>query len=212
MAETAAITQMRPCPLNERVIIERLAVGSIDRKASGWWGMMTLIATEASLFVYLLFSYYYLALENGRNWLPPDLPSFSLSGPNTVLLLLSSAAVWFGERGLRGSRVQLVGGLLAGAAMGVGFLVVQHVEWMNKAFGPASNSYGSTYFVVTGLHMAHVAAGLTILAVLALWSALGYFDETRSAPVSIGAVYWHFVDVVWLAIFFTFYVTPRLGW
>jgi heme/copper-type cytochrome/quinol oxidase subunit 3 len=59
--------------------------------------------------------------------------------------------------------------------------------------------------------MAHVAIGLLVLAALFVWSLLGYFDIGRHAPVSIGAVYWHFVDAVWLTLFFTFYITPRLG-
>ena len=50
-----------------------------------------------------------------------------------------------------------------------------------------------------------------ILAVLFVWSLLGYFDERRHAPVTIGSIYWHFVDVVWLFIFFTFYITPYLS-
>ena len=59
--------------------------------------------------------------------------------------------------------------------------------------------------------MMHVAAGVIILATLSLWSALGYFNRIRSAPVSIGAIYWHIVNAVWLVLFFTFYITPRLG-
>ena len=50
-----------------------------------------------------------------------------------------------------------------------------------------------------------------ILLALLVWEALGYFGPHRDAPPSIGAIYWHFVDAVWLAVFFTFYVTPHLG-
>jgi cytochrome c oxidase subunit 3 len=192
--------------------IGRLPVGSVGSRTSGWWGMMTLIATEAFLFVYLLFSYYYLAFHYGRAWLPAELPSFRLSGPDTVILIVSSVAVWFGERGARrGSRWQLVGGLLAGFILGALFVAIQIREWMEKPFGIDSHSYGSTYYTVTGFHLAHVVAGLLVLAALTLWSALGYFDRTRMAPVSIGAIYWHFVDAVWLTVFFTFYVTPYLS-
>jgi cytochrome c oxidase subunit 1/cytochrome c oxidase subunit I+III len=82
---------------------------------------------------------------------------------------------------------------------------------MDKPFGLSSHSYGSLYFTVTGFHMAHVLVGLLILGLLLFWSALGYFDRARMAPVSIGGVYWHFVDAVWLTVFFTFYVTPHLS-
>jgi cytochrome c oxidase subunit 3 len=195
-----------------RLVIGQLPVGSVDRRASGWWGMLTLILTEAFLFAYLLFSYYYFAVQYGHSWLPPDLPSFRLSAPNTVILLLSSVAVWFGERGVRqGSRPRLVLGLLVGLVLGAAFVGVQLMEWSDKPFTIASHSYGSLYFTITGFHMAHVAAGLLVLAALVVWSALGYFDPARLAPVAIGAIYWHFVDAVWLTVFFTFYVTPRLS-
>ena len=49
-----------------------------------------------------------------------------------------------------------------------------------------------------------------MLAALLLWSALGYFDRARLAPVTIGAIYWYFVNAAWLAVFFTFCITPYL--
>ena len=195
-----------------QLTIGRLSVGSIERRASGWWGMLTLILTEAFLFAYLLVSYYYFAVQYGRPWLPAELPSFRLSGPNTAILLLSSVAVWFAERGARqDSRWRLLLGLLLGLVLGAVFVGIQFLEWMDKPFGLASHSYGSLYFTITGFHMAHVAAGLLVLAALLVWSALGYFDRERMAPVASGAPYWHFVDAVWLTLFFTFYVTPRLS-
>jgi cytochrome c oxidase subunit 3 len=206
------MAEMTAEPAGRRLVIGRLAVGSIDRRASGWWGMLALILTEAFLFANLLFSYYYFAVQYGRPWLPAELPSFRLSAPNTVILILSSVAVWFGEQGARrGSRWRLILGLLLGLLLGVVFVGIQFMEWMDKPFSLSSDSYGSIYFTVTGFHMAHVAAGLLILAFLLLWSVLGYFDRERLSPVAIGAIYWHFVDAVWLTIFFTFYTTPRLS-
>ena len=79
-----------------------------------------------------------------------------------------------------------------------------------KSFTPFTGSYGSLYYIITGFHMLHVIAGVLILLTLSLWCALGYFNRIRSAPVTIGAIYWHFVDAVWLVLFFTF--TSRHGW
>jgi cytochrome c oxidase subunit 3 len=49
-----------------------------------------------------------------------------------------------------------------------------------------------------------------ILTLLLIWTALGYFDEHRYATLTIGSLYWHFVDVVWLFIFSTFFLLPYL--
>lgn len=189
-----------------------LPVGSIEGHDTGTWGMWTLIATEAALFAYLLFGYYYFAAQFGHAWLPSKLPEFRLALPNTVILLASSAAAWWGERGVkRNSTLQLAAGLGIALLLGLIFLGIQLFEWRSKDFAPWTSSYGSFYFITTGFHMAHVAAGLLMLLGVLVWGLLGYFDARRHTPVSIAAVYWHFVDAVWLAVFFTYYVTPRLG-
>jgi cytochrome c oxidase subunit III len=189
-----------------------LPVGIIGSHSGGWWGMVGLILTEAGLFVYLLFSYYYFAIQPHAAPWPPEMPALKLSAPNTIILLLSSAAVWWGERSTRrGRRSSQLLGLGIGLLLGIIFIVVQAFEWKSKSFSLTSGPYGSLFFTVTGFHMAHVILGVLILAAILLWSALGYFGPVRSAPVTIGAMYWHFVDAVWLAVFFTFYITPYLG-
>jgi len=196
----------------EDIAVRPLPVGSPGRKSSGWFGMMTLIATEASLFVYLLFSYFYFALWSDGAFLPKDPPKFNLSGPDTVILLLSSVVVWWGEKGARkGHRRQLSLGLLGGIVLGAIFVGVQLIEWSGKPYQFNSSAYSSLYFTITGFHLAHVVIGMLVLLVLLVWSLLGHFDSRRHAPVAIGAIYWHFVDAIWLAVFFTIYVTPYLG-
>jgi cytochrome c oxidase subunit III len=102
-------------------------------------------------------------------------------------------------------------GLGAAAFLGIVFLIVQYFEWAEKKFTLASTGYSSLYFVITGFHMAHVVVGVFMLMALTVWSAMGYFNRFRYAHIHIGALYWHFVDAVWLAVFFTFYLTPLLG-
>lgn len=106
---------------------------------------------------------------------------------------------------------QVAAWLGGGALLGVVFVLIQYQEWLSKPFSLSSSAYGSLYFVITGFHLAHVMVGIAILVVLTVWTLLGYFDAERNAAVSIGAIYWHFVDAVWLTIFATFYITPYLG-
>ena len=96
---------------------QRLLVGSIGYRAAGWWAILGGILTEAALFVFLLFSYYYLAIQpHSGAWLPGGPPSLKLSLPNTFILLASSVAVWWGEWGTkRGNRPMQIAGLLGRA-------------------------------------------------------------------------------------------------
>jgi len=192
----------------------KLPVGAIDTRASGWWAMIFVVFTEASLFAYLLFSYFYLAVQPHLAGTFPQggPPSLALALPNTAILLLSSVAIGWAQFNIeRDDNRRLCWGLGIGAVLGMIFLVIQYFEWAQKPFTLASSSYGSLYFTVTGFHMAHVVVGVIMLWMLFAWSAMGYFNRVRYAHIHIGALYWHFVDAVWLAVFFTFYITPLLG-
>jgi heme/copper-type cytochrome/quinol oxidase subunit 3 len=198
----------------ERIIAEpgQLPVGPIGRSGIGWWGVATLVASEAALFSYLLFSYYYIGASAQPAWLPEPYPKMWPSLPNTVLLVASSFVAIYGEKGVeKGNRTQALTGFGAAFVMGAIFAVVQGYEWWTKTYGLGSSSYGSLYYTTTGFHLAHVIAGLIILASLFGWTAIDYFSPRRRISVSAGVLYWHFVDVVWLFVFTTYYVTPYLG-
>jgi heme/copper-type cytochrome/quinol oxidase subunit 3 len=135
-----------------------------------------------------------------------------LALPNTVLLLASSLVAWFGERGvLDRRRGQALLGFGVAAVMGTVFVVVQVFEWSAKTYRIGDSSYASLYFVTTGFHIAHVILGIGALWAIFLWTALDYFSPRRRLTVSAGVLYWHFVDVVWLFVFTTYYLTPYLG-
>jgi len=190
----------------------RLPVGSKGRHASGWWGMLTVIVTEAALFAYLIFSYFYIASQARGAWPPEGLPTLRIALPDTIILLAGSVTVWWGDRSIkRGHAAHLVLGYAATLILGVVFLVLQGFEWKAKPFQFTTDAYGSLYFVTTGFHMVHVLVGLIMIAVLLWWTWRGYFGAQRHAAITIGAMYWHFVTVVWLAVFATFYIAPYLG-
>jgi heme/copper-type cytochrome/quinol oxidase subunit 3 len=128
------------------------------------------------------------------------------------VLLLSSGFAWWGQRGIeQGKPHRLNVGLLMAFLLGAAFMTIQGFEWHNKVFTPSTNSYSSLYFTVTGIHMMHVVVGLIALAALLIWSMMNRFSAKRHLHVTLGIIYWHFVDVVWIGVFTTFYLTPRLG-
>jgi cytochrome c oxidase subunit III len=189
-----------------------LPVGPVGRRGLGWWGVGTLVASEAALFSYLLFAYYYVGASSPPGWVLEPHPALQVALPNTVLLLASSGVAWWGERGvLTRRRGQALTGFGIAFVMGVVFALLQRYEWHTKAFSIGTSSYGSLYFVTTGIHMAHVLVGVLVLALIFLWTALDYFSPRRRLSVSAGILYWHFVDAVWLFVFTTYYLTPYLG-
>lgn len=182
--------------------------GEPIRRVSGWWGMWMLIATEASLFAYLLFAYGYLAVLNGDAW-PRERPEMKIALCGTALLLASSGVFALAERACKAGRRPLL--LLSLAAlMGVVFIALQAIEWRHREYSLADGAYASSYFVTTGFHMAHVVGGLLMIAALWWWVWLGLVDARRPAAFTIVGMYWHFVDAVWLAVFAAYYVWPLL--
>ena len=81
-----------------------LPVGGVRRLGVGWWGVLCVLLTEGALFGYLLFSYGYYAVQLDPGWMPAGRPSLLLAAPNTLVLMLSSVAVWWGERAMRRGR------------------------------------------------------------------------------------------------------------
>lgn len=192
-------------------VAQRLPLDPAGRGAPGWWGMVLLIVTEASLFVYLLFSYFYLASMARGAWPPSGPPELRLALPNTGILLLSSGAMIWAESGIRrGDRGRLTLGVVVALVLGLVFLSIQLVEYRHQTFSPATDAYASLFYTITGFHGAHVAVGLVMIAVVAIRASLGHFSETRHLAVTNVAMYWHFVDAVWLAVFTSLYLSPRL--
>jgi heme/copper-type cytochrome/quinol oxidase subunit 3 len=190
----------------------RLPLGGAGKGSTGWWGMVLLIVTEAALFVYLLFSYFYLGSMARGAWPPSGPPELRLALPNTAILLLSSGAMWYGESGVRrGDQSRLRTGLVLTLILGCVFVAIQIIEYGHQHFTPRSGAYGSLFFTITGFHGAHVLVGLLMIAFVTVRAWLGHFSERRHLAVTNVAWYWHFVDAVWLAVFTTLYLSPRFA-
>ncbi len=203
---------MPETPPAETLPLEKaLPVGGSGRTSTGWWGLWTLVLTEASLFGYLFLCYFYLLVQTHPAWPPGGPPKLLLPGINTGLLLSSSGFVWLAERSLKaGNRIRSLAFLAAAILLGMAFVGVQLKEWSDKPYGITSNLYGSLFFTITGFHMLHVIVGLIILALLWLWIATRRVTASRPTPLSIGGLYWHFVDAVWLVVFSSLYLVPYM--
>jgi heme/copper-type cytochrome/quinol oxidase subunit 3 len=187
-----------------------LPIGSIGRKSMGWWGLLCLIATEGSLFAYLIFTYLYLAVQVGGNWRPEAPPSLSMGIAMTVLLMLNSLAMWWAERSIsQNIRSQLVFAAGIGLLLVLGFMVLELLDWRSEPFFLRTSAYGASFFTLTGFHFAHCVAGAVMLALLIVWSLLDYVDRVRNVPVLVVSAYWHFTDAVWIVLFAVLFLAPH---
>jgi heme/copper-type cytochrome/quinol oxidase subunit 3 len=188
-----------------------LPVAGRGQVGTAWWGMVCLIATEGILFAYLIFSYAYLGSQQPGPWPPAGPPSLRLALPATLLLLASSFAMEWGKRGAgRGARARGIAGFSLALGLGTAFVALEWLEWKGKHFDIAKDSYNAIYFLLTGTHLLHVLLGLAAIAFVLLLSLAGRIGRDHHQHRAIATLYWHFVDAVWLFVFATVYLSPRL--
>ena len=181
-------------------------------RPTGWWGMVLLIATEATLFAVLIATYFYLRFKTSGSWPPGGIGDPKLVKPliATLILVASSlpvavAASAVERRGLGRIRI----GLMAAVGLGIVFLIVQRqlIDSSLRTLHPGDNAYGSIFYTLIGLHAAHVAVGV----LLGAWAALRTlrFDRVASVTVRVVSLYLHFVNVVAALVFLVLYLSPR---
>lgn len=197
------------------MIADRPAVamphGVIDDRR-GTWAMAMFIATEASLFVMLFFTYYYLGHVSRGPW-PAEPPKMRLAIVMLAVLLASSAVLHAGERAEKAGRTgsaRAMAGLTV--LLGVAFLVLQTIEYRNhfKTLLPTENAYSSIFYTITSVHGAHLLLGLLMLVYVLALPVIGSGTRPPHRALHNASLYWHFVDAVWLLIVALLYVAPNL--
>jgi cytochrome c oxidase subunit III len=170
-------------------------------------GTVVWLASEL-MFFGGLFAAYFTLRSMSSEWPPSDIELETLSSLiGTILLIISSGTMILAIRALeRGDRLGLQRWTVLTLALGAVFLANQLREYTALNFGVSTNSYGSIYYLLTGFHAAHVFAGLVLLTI-AIVLARGVGPVERHGPaVDAISYYWHFVDVVWIAVFVTIFV------
>ncbi|MCW5695905.1 MAG: cytochrome c oxidase subunit 3 [Bauldia sp.] len=190
------------------------------------YGMILFIASEVMFFVAWFWAFFDASLNpddpvqvarvafTGGVWPPEGTTVFDpwhLPLLNTLILLTSGTTVtWAHHALIHNDRRGLIWGLVLTIALGATFTAVQIYEYSNAAFSFGGGIYGSTFFMATGFHGAHVLIG-TIFLLVCLFRALrGHFTPQQHFGFQAAAWYWHFVDVVWIFLFFFIYVWG--GW
>lgn len=168
-------------------------------------GMVLFLVSEAFLFGSLFWTYYYLRAQT-PNW-PPEHPSVTLAGINTLLLLASSGTAWWSGRAIRrGKENGLFWGLMVTFILGSAFLGITVWEWVHESFRPWTHAYGSIFYTLTGFHALHVFGGAMLMLALLARTLRHRFSAERFLAVEVGSLYWHFVDLIWIFVFITIFI------
>jgi cytochrome c oxidase subunit 3 len=173
------------------------------------YGMALFIASEVMFFVAWFWAFFNASLypteAMGGIWPPEGIETFDpwhLPFINTVILLTSGTTVTWAHHALRNNdRTGLLAGLAVTVALGMAFTAVQAYEYVHAPFTFTGGIYGTTFFMATGFHGAHVIIGTIFLIVCLFRSYKGHFKPDHHFGLEAAAWYWHFVDVVWLFLF-----------
>jgi cytochrome c oxidase subunit III len=187
------------------------STGLDSRKLAIW----TFIGSECLFFASLISNY---LVQKGRSlvgpfaheaWTDPatgkvfepiiEIPLVTLG---TALLLFSSLFIVLALNGAqKGNRRQLITWLGATLLCGIFFVGMQVYEFVHKGLTLQRNMFGASFFVLTGFHGTHVTIGVIWLLTMFILALRGQLPPKRAVNLEIAALYWHFVDVVWIIIF-----------
>jgi cytochrome c oxidase subunit 3/cytochrome o ubiquinol oxidase subunit 3 len=175
-------------------------------------GMACLITAESAIFTIFVVAYLFYTWKS----LTGPTPGQVLETPvfYTICLLSSSISVHLAAKSLdRGERVAFLSLWLLTFVLGGLFLFGTGQEWhrliYEKSLTISTNLFGTTYYSLVGLHAFHVTAGLLMLLAVLLFGLAGRVNQDQSGRIGVLAMYWHFVDAVWVVVFTVVYILGR---
>ncbi len=175
-------------------------------------GTIVWLSSELMFFAGLFAMYFTLRAVNPELWeQETQLLNVPFASVNTTILVLSSVTCQLGvfaaERGdVKGLRRWFIITFLMGSVF-IGGQIFEYAELVHKGLTLSSNAYGSAFYLTTGFHGLHVTGGLiAFLLVLATTYVAKRFTHQQATRAIVTSYYWHFVDVVWIALFFMIYI------
>ena len=173
-------------------------------------GFWVFLGSETLFFGSLISTYMVYKNESVVGPYSHEILNIPLTSVSTFVLLMSSLAMVLALDAVqRNSRKGALIWIMATALLGSLFLggqAYEFTEFYHEGLKLQTNLFGSSFFVLTGFHGAHVTIGVIWLLVLWLEAFKGRLPASRSLTLEIAGLYWHFVDIVWIVIFTLIYL------
>ena len=173
-------------------------------------GFWTFIGSECLFFGTLISTYMVYKGSSVEGPYPHEILNIPLTSVSTFVLLMSSLAMVLALDGVtRGSKKLSVTWLAVVILFGclfLGFQVYEFTHFVHEGLTIPRSVFGSSFFVLTGFHGAHVTAGVIWMTFLLVLALRGRLPPARALSVEIAGLYWHFVDIVWIVIFTLIYL------
>ena len=186
--------------------VENTSTGLNSRKLMMW----AFLGSDVMFFGAFIATYLVYRGKSLVGPYPSEVLNIPITSVSTFVLLMSSLAmvlalhyVKVGEKN-KGTLWILVVVVLGAVFMG--FQFVEFREFAHLGLTPRTNIFGTTFFILTGIHGAHVTIGVIWMAFLAYGSHKGSLRPDSSLDLEIAGLYWHFVDIVWIVIFTVIYL------
>lgn len=189
--------------------------------STGMMGFILFLASEV-MFFGGLFAAYFIARADSEQWPPVHALTeqqiasgvelelhLPIPAILTAILIVSSITIQWAEFQIKkGNQRGLIWGLFVSLALGVVFLALQVYDYTQIPFGAGDTIFGTTFYTLTGFHGAHVTGGAIFMLIVLIRALGGHFSAERHEAVSACSMYWHFVDVIWIALFAVLYIVP----
>lgn len=202
----------------------KLDVSGLPNSAFGsraplWWANTLLLLIETTMFAILAATYFYLR-QNFHEWPPVQSNTFppiyhplsDLWASTAVLVVLAAGCLpmllaHFAARRLDGMSVRI--GLLLAILLGIASIVLRFYEFGTLKFRWDDNAYGSVLWTILGMHLLHLFTVVLELCVLASYTLTHPLDEKHALDVTLSAIYWYWVAVMWAVFYLIVYWSPR---
>ena len=175
-------------------------------------GMVSFIVAESAIFTIFVVAYLFYLGKSLSGPTPRDVLEVPIF--YTICLLSSSVTIHQAGKSLQGDRPRTFVTLwLLTIALGGVFMYGTAREWYRLIYEHgltiSTNLFGTTYYSLVGLHALHVTVGLLLMGTVSVFGWFGLVKREHSERLSVVALYWHFVDVVWVVVFTVVYLVGR---